>query len=157
MRFLYFNILRWREYILKFNSGNFEIFFPNQSILILRSLICKAFKIIPNDIKIVTIQWYFKVENPCFNFCVGDNVGGYFVINFLRESKNLHQDISIPGMHSNLHFPKMDFQTDAFSTSYDWSYCSLSRFDWPRATSSNNQLENLKFQRYKKILQIYSL
>ena len=115
MRFLYFNILRWREYILKFNSGNFEIFFPNESILILCSLICKAFKIIPNDIKIVTIQWYFKMENPCFNFCVGDNVGGHPATKFLRESKDSNQDISLPRVNTMLNFPGIDFQTDVSS------------------------------------------
>ena len=31
-----------------------------------------------NDIKIGVIPWDFKVENQCFNFCVGENVGWSF-------------------------------------------------------------------------------
>ena len=68
--------------ISRLNSGNFEIFFPSESILILNSSDqnpnrryefsrCIAFETIQNYMKIVTFPWNFKVENPCFNFCMG--------------------------------------------------------------------------------------
>ena len=69
------------------NSGNFGIFYT-ESIIILNGLACRALKIISNDIKIGTIPWDFKVENPRFNFCVGENVGGQLATNFLNKSKD---------------------------------------------------------------------
>ena len=60
------------------NRLNFEnngIFYPSASILILNSLVSRAFEIIRNDIKIITIPWDFKTENEYFNFYVGECVG----------------------------------------------------------------------------------
>ena len=54
------------------NSGNFGIFQPSESILILNSSACRTLKTIQNDIKVGTIPWDLKVENPCLNFCVGE-------------------------------------------------------------------------------------
>ena len=66
----------------RLNFGNFGIFFPSELILILNSSVGRAFEIIQNDMKIVTFPWDFKVENPCFNFCVGVYVGGHLATNF---------------------------------------------------------------------------
>ena len=84
-------ILHFVQYyiIYRLNSGNFGIFLPNESILILKSSVCRAFEIIRDDIKIITFPWGFKVENPCFNFCVGVYVGGHLATNFLHKSKDL--------------------------------------------------------------------
>ena len=60
----------------RLNSRNHGIFYPSVWILILNSSACRALKIIWNDIKNGTIPWDFKVEIPCFNFSVGENVGG---------------------------------------------------------------------------------
>ena len=59
--------------VFRLNSGNFGIFYSSESIFFLISSACSPFEII--DIKIDTIPWDFKVEIPCFNFCVGENVG----------------------------------------------------------------------------------
>ena len=69
-----------------------RIFYPSESILILNGSACGAFEIIQNDIKIGTIPWDFKVENPCFYFCVGENVGGQLATNFLHTSKDAPED-----------------------------------------------------------------
>ena len=55
-------------YINRLNSGNFGIFFPNESILILKSSVCTAFEIIQDDIKIVRFPWDFKwnIHVPTF-------------------------------------------------------------------------------------------
>ena len=63
--------------ISRLNSGNFGIFYASESIYILNSSACRALKIISNDSKIGTISWDLKGENRCFNFCVGQNVGGF--------------------------------------------------------------------------------
>ena len=55
-------------------SGNLRD--PRESILDRKISDCRAVVIIWNDININTIPWDFKVENPCFIFCVGDYVGG---------------------------------------------------------------------------------
>ena len=39
----------------------------------------KAFQITKNGINIGTIPWDLRMENPCFNFCVGENVGEQLV------------------------------------------------------------------------------
>ena len=70
------------------NSGNFGIFNPSESIFVLNGSGCRAFEIIANDIKIGTIPWDFKLENPCFNFCVGENVGGQLATKFLHKYKS---------------------------------------------------------------------
>ena len=57
-------------------------------ILILNSSACRALKIIRNDIKVGTISWDLTAENPYFNFCVSENVGGQLATNFLHESKD---------------------------------------------------------------------
>ena len=74
--------------------SNFGIFFPNESILILNSSVWRAFKIIPNDIKIVTIFWDSKGTYQCFNFCVGDYVGWHLATNILHVSKDALEDFA---------------------------------------------------------------
>ena len=69
--------LSYVRYMVRLNSGKFAIFYPSESILILNSSVCRALKIIMNDIKVGEIPWDFKVKNPGFKFCVGDCVGGY--------------------------------------------------------------------------------
>ena len=40
-----------------------------------------------NYTKVGTIPWDFKVVNPCFNFCVGGNVGGHLAIPEIENKK----------------------------------------------------------------------
>ena len=51
--------------------------------MILNSSVCRAFEIIQNDTKIVTIPWGSTVKNKFWDFCVGDYVG------FLKPIKTI--------------------------------------------------------------------
>ena len=72
------------------NSGNLVIFFSSESILILKIPACRALKIIAIDIKVGTIPWDFKVENPYYNFCVGRNMSGQLATIFVLQSKDVY-------------------------------------------------------------------
>ena len=97
----------------RLNSGKFVISFPNESILILNGSVCRAFKIIRNDMKIVTFPLNYKAENPCFNFCVGVYVGGHLATNFLHQStyaiqnENINGENLVPTMFSRFPFSKI--------------------------------------------------
>ena len=66
------------------NSGNLWIFYPSESIFILNGSVerLKSFGMISKLSRFPGI-WMEKVENPCFNFCVGDYVGGHLAANVL--------------------------------------------------------------------------
>ena len=72
----------------RLNSGNFGIFQPSKLILNRNGSVCRAFKIIQNGTKIVTISWGTKVEILFLNFCVGETVGVHHATKFLHDSKD---------------------------------------------------------------------
>ena len=72
----------------RLNSGIYRIFELSVRNLNLKSLDCRASKIISNDTKLEEIPWELDVENPLFNFCVGVWVGGHPPANFSHASKD---------------------------------------------------------------------
>ena len=78
--------------IHRLNSGNFGIFEPHKLILNLKGSVCRTFKIIKNDTKIVSISWGTKVEIPFLNFCVGETVGVHHGTKFLYNLKDALKD-----------------------------------------------------------------
>ena len=73
----------------RLNSGNFRIFDPSESMLIINSSV-RAFEIVQNDIKIGTFSWGSTIEIQFWNFCVGKSVGERHDTKWRMNQKNFH-------------------------------------------------------------------
>ena len=74
--------------IIGLNSEDFGVFFTHGRIFILKSRVCRAFKIIPKNSKFGEIPWEFRPENSFLSFRVGVSIGGQDATNFPLISKD---------------------------------------------------------------------